>query len=233
MLAKAFKINLAFLSLVMFSPLAAQADAGDWYVQASGGLNRTSDLKNSRIISTGATSTSINTKMKFDHQYAGGVAFGYKYNDNVRFDIEYTHRSNNTERYYNAATGTVLSTDGFIKSNSFMVNGTYAFDAGIPSVRPYIGAGVGMSHVEVEIIDSFGQSDDSDWAPAGQLTAGIGWNVAENIELFTQYQYFHVFNPNLNPSASISSGSFTFREHTHEDSNVSSSSLLVGVRYSF
>lgn len=228
------KLSYSLFIMAFFASTNASAGEGDWYIQGSAGYNWHNDLDATRTLSLGAVSTDVPVAYDFSTGHTGSLGFGYEYTDSIRFDLEYAHRSNDVSAYKNRNTSVTLGRDGHIKSNSVLVNGTYEFQTDWV-VNPFIGAGVGVSHVESEVVETTGtMKEDDAWAFSGQLKAGLGWDVSENVELFTQYQYFHIFNPDLNPTApdSLLTG-ITYLDSTHEGNRLSSSALSIGVRYSF
>ena len=61
--------------------------------------------------------------------------------------------------------------------------------------RPYVGAGIGRAHVKAENIGFAAiplRTDDSDSATAWQLMAGVGYQIAPNLELGARYRYLDI-----------------------------------------
>ena len=79
---------------------------------------------------------------------------------------------------------------------TYMANAYLSLPAG--AWRPYVGAGIGQAHVEADnagfanfplVTD---RTNDSDNAFAWQLMAGVGYQIAPNLELGTRYRYLNI-----------------------------------------
>ena len=106
--------------------------------------------------------------------------------------------SNPNTTIVNTNTNVNNSTDGEIKTMSFMANVWYDFDFGDSRFRPFIGGGIGLAQVDLEyranlaynhISHTYGPGDD-DWGFAYQVGAGLGYEFDNGIVMSAQYRYF-------------------------------------------
>ena len=207
-------------------------EAGNWYIQGSAGLTTLENVEADRTTSAGATSTTVPFEADFKHGHMASAGLGYNLTDTWSVEVEYAHRSNDLDRYYNKTNNSVLSSNGYMKSNSFMVNGIYTFDVDFP-VKPVVGFGFGVGHAEIEIVETSGTKDDDDYSYAGQLIVGADWEVTSNIDLFARANYFQIRDLDLEPRYSTTAGSFNLAETTTDKENYSSASISIGLRYEF
>jgi opacity protein-like surface antigen len=89
-----------------------------------------------------------------------------------------------------AAVGQVLSRDdGNIRNLALFANAYYDFNRS-GNFRPYIGAGLGVSRVEVSYRPSWiNVIDDDDTIFAWQGKAGVSWSLSPRTEIYGEYAY--------------------------------------------
>ena len=175
---------------------ASHADALDgWYL--SGGVGW--DYANSVELD------SSDARIDFDRgvfQFTG--ALGKRLNKNWRAEVEYSVHENAPEILFGRTPELELDPDrtDLVSANSLMLNGVRDFRIG-RSFRPYLGAGVGLSKVELGFADMpvnglFVQRprreviDDSDTRLALQVFAGFTVPVTQHFDLAADYRYLHV-----------------------------------------
>ncbi len=90
-----------------------------------------------------------------------------------------------------------------------MINGLYDFDLPATDYVVYIGAGLGVGHVDVDLqggpaFPGFRFADGDHTALAGQSSLGVERGLANGMTVFADYTYLHVaeqeydgFNTNL------------------------------------
>src|SRR5690606_10329755 len=89
---------------------------------------------------------------------------------------------------------------------------------------PYIGAGVGAAHLDIDgasPVDGV-TANGSEWAWAYQGIAGVGYQINSNLGLFADYRYLDTTEVNFRTSAGKELGT-DFTEHR----------VMVGLRWFF
>jgi opacity protein-like surface antigen len=121
---------------------------------------------------------------------AFGGFFGYQLDNGIRFEGELTLRANGIDE----VDGFPL--DGDVSSVAFMGNLLYEFPTG-PSIRPYLGLGVGFANVAMNDLSfgSFTFIDDDDTVFAYQFIGGIGIPLSPILTLTVDYRFFATEDP--------------------------------------
>lgn len=161
-----------------------------------------------------AAGTPYGWETEFDNGYALSGEVGAYYGNSLRSGIEIsqnkadvdTHSGVNvagtvidgvdaavltgSDTQLGATVGAVVADGrGDIKSTSIFANLYYDFNAAGP-IRPYVGAGLGYSDVEVTYRPSgVGIIDDSEGKLAWQLKGGATWAFSDKIEFFGEATY--------------------------------------------
>lgn len=219
-------IGTAIISMCVSTTAFAQ----DYYISGQIGLNSQSSSSNSgeftSAFTTGngapaipdgtvlANGTSVGWETEFDNSLAVSGAFGVRYSDNFRGEIElaYSKADVDTHTGVTAGGGSIDAVDaavltgsatqlgasvgaivadgqGELESLGVFVNGYYDF-ANSSSFTPYIGAGLGYQQVDV----TFNPSgvpivDDSNSGFAYQAMVGATFEISNNMDIFAQYTY--------------------------------------------
>lgn len=143
-------------------------------------------------------------------------AVGYDYGNGIRAELEVGYRRN-TGTIYDAFEGFAES-DFSINALDIMANVYYDFNLD-SFFRPYVGAGVGVADVKLDI-DTEG--DDSDWAFAYQFIGGFSVPFPNtSIALFADYRYLATADLSMHFD----------RDREHDDYR--SHTVLGGIRYNF
>jgi opacity protein-like surface antigen len=106
------------------------------------------------------------------------MALGYSFNERWRIELEASHRSNGSQILDFGAAGSERRTSGEVRANSMIFNTTFRFRPGA-TVRPFIGAGLGVTQAsyDVQFVD-----DDvvfvDDKANAGVFQWMLGFDIA-------------------------------------------------------
>lgn len=199
---KLFCMAVAAFALTAAIPAHAQ---DDWrkglYIKGGAGWNHVED-----------TDVGAGLDAEFDEGYNLTGAVGYDYGD-LRSEIEITYRDNDLD----SVTG-LADASGEVNSTAFMLNGYYDIPMG-SVVTPYVGAGVGVAHVNAEDFTAGGASiaDEDDTVFAYQAMAGVEMNVAPQVDLYTEYKYFGTDDVDLGGGSELEN-----RNHT----------VMAGVKYS-
>ncbi|MEM7610648.1 MAG: OmpW family outer membrane protein [Pseudomonadota bacterium] len=110
----------------------------------------------------------------FDAGFAGGGAFGYRYNENLRVELDLTYRSSEINEV-TFANGGRQFTEGNFASLTFGVTGLYDFPND-SDWTPYVGAGLAwVQEVDIDFEDASGEiSYETDDIGIAAL-AGVRW----------------------------------------------------------
>ena len=106
------------------------------------------------------------------------LALGYSFNERWRIELEASHRSNGSQILDFGGEGSERRTSGDVRANSLIFNTMFRFRPGA-TVRPYIGAGLGIAQAnyDVQFVD-----DDvvfiDDKANAGVVQWLLGFDIA-------------------------------------------------------
>lgn len=121
---------------------------------------------------------------------AAGWASGIGMFGRHRFEVEFAVRSSDLDK---CIFGTLpVYFEGDISSLSLMANLYWDFKHSGRNWYPYVGVGVGGSHVNIESnFAPFGNTEIDDNVYALQLMAGSSYKVRPYLELFAEAKYFH------------------------------------------
>lgn len=218
-------VAAAVAALLASSPAAAEGYYGSFSV---GGVNL-NDSDNSGAFSsnfltgTGTTipnntplpaGTSVGWTTEFDTGWTASAAFGKRFSNGLRGEIELAYQSNDVDTHNNvqaagipldnedvgvlisgapqqgATVGEVVADgQGAVDTTFLMANLFYDFTQ-FGAFTPYVGAGVGVGFVNVEYSPSgVGIVDDDDSVVSYQVIAGGSYALSERMALFGQYRY--------------------------------------------
>jgi len=173
-------------SALLFTASAAIAATpiDGWYSSAFAGYaylpNNVDKTRN------GITYTDIN----YETEYNVGGSFGYKSNP-MRYEGQVTYISALLDHVYeNGSRDPRVA--GYNNAILGLANVYYDFPMIIPTISPYLGAGLGYGWINVKVDNSRLNISDfrvADSAFAYQGTAGITFNFSENYALSVAYRY--------------------------------------------
>ncbi len=153
------------------------------------------------------------TKSKKSNTGAG-IAFGYKYDNNVRTEVSLSHAKlfsmkNEGESYSMNARATTL-----------LVSAYYDF-AGVinPSITPYVGAGVGLSTIRTKFSQKEVSESNRTNAFSYQVGTGVDVKLSNNISLDVGYRYINYGNRKMKDS--------------DEKVKFNAHNVVAGLKYSF
>ena len=219
-----FRKTLIVSSIGLLSAGSSSLTLADKYFSVFGAYTKAKDFDFQ--VAPGTVSTD------FDDGYGLGAAFGKRFGlagdkNRWRVEGELSYRSNDVDTHKLNGGAALAGSAGKLKSSALMVN--VLFDINEPAkVTPYLGAGLGVSKVEA---DGFGVSaipnvlDDDDTVLAYQFIAGLGWDVSQKTELFTEYRYFATDDPSVTTSAATGA--------VGTDISYKSNNILLGARFRF
>ena len=203
---------LAFTAALAVSSTAFAQDItqpNGLYVGGGLGLSMPSDSK--------ITGPGVSTEAELDKFIAAMGTLGYSYSNNLRSEIELSWRKNDI-----GSVGTATGS-GDVTTWTPMLNLMYDFK-GLGAWTPYIGAGAGMAHIDIDgarPVDGLTASGD-EWTWAYQGIAGVGYQLTNNLGLFADYRYLDTGDVNFKTTAGKELGT-DFTEHR----------VMVGLRWFF
>lgn len=103
------------------------------------------------------SATSPGFKLQTDPGFVGLASVGYGFGNGVRVEIEGNYRENDPSRI---STGGPFRTvhNGRVQNYGGMFNALFDIDVGSPWVYPYVGAGIGAEHTELQRLN-YGQTN--------------------------------------------------------------------------
>lgn len=180
----------------------------------------------------------FDTGVDYDPGIGVYAAIGYDYQGPLRGEVEFSYRANDIVDIDMDGGGFSGIPEGSISGDTtslaIMANLLYDFKSFGSSVTPYVGGGIGMANVDHDISGSVtpGLPTDplsfdygpSEWSFAYQAIAGLGFALADGLDLDISYRYFSTKKDTYNGVISGSPASFEAAYNTH--------SLFAGLRWS-
>ena len=195
MLGSAFALALAA------NASAAQIDG--WYVGLEGGASWVDDWSHT-INGSARTST-------FDTGWVALATVGYGWN-HWRLEFEAGYRDNELASYLNPAGVPIAGSAGTLWEGTAMINALYDLSLTDKlSLSLGLGAGGDFSNNELTLA-GLGTAEDDAWSFAYQGIAGINYMVTRRTQLFLDYRYLRVMEPDytlvfpIGPSTRVLSG---------------------------
>jgi len=235
-------LTAAASAALMVLPTLAHANDGHsyddkgWYLRGNVGVGAHTDIEHSGII-IGDTESEANG--------AATLGFGYDLGENWRLELDGTSLwtdMGKVEQYPNSFAK--------LRTNTLMVNALYDFED-FGDWAPYVGLGLGKMRASARtqahgLFNQFGayqvnpacltgvecDVNDRDNAWAGQLIAGLGYDISDKLVWDTQYRYQKAFeNLGFDGTTRSSRTQFGTGEAFMED--VGAHMLMTGLRYKF
>jgi opacity protein-like surface antigen len=152
-----------------------------------------------------------------DNGYRIGGAVGYFFTRYLSAEVELSYARSDLASLDVVSFATPngsgpIDAKGSASTLSGMVNGYLSLP--MDRIRPYVGGGIGVTRVSANgagFAGMPGETDDSDNAFTWQLMAGVGFQLAPNLELGARYRFQHINNYTL-----INSGGDEQRVHDSE-----------------
>jgi OOP family OmpA-OmpF porin len=186
---KLLLLLLACLIVYSFSTTAYSAEGP--YVSVNIGAAMASD---SDLTESGEPIASLESSTGF----AGGIALGYGFSDNIRIEGELAYQKNDIDKY--TEPGDSSNASGDTSSLALLLNGYYDF-ANSSAFTPFISVGIGAAKVEVNDfnVEGSGEPSDSedDTVFAYQVGLGVGYAVSEKTSIDLKYRYFGTADPDF------------------------------------
>lgn len=184
-----------------------------------------------------ANGTPYNWDFNQEDDWAGFARLGYQLNDNWRIELEAGYRSGDIESIRGGSNQSVvgLCTPGVTRTTgapacgapdgdvaAWTVMGNIIYDI-LPgsALNPFIGAGVGVNHVKMDVTGQFSNVpapvtaanaiqnltiDDSDTAFAYQAIAGLAWKATDQLSVDLTYRYLATSDLDFTSTGSLASG---------------------------
>lgn len=220
----------AAVALTITAGVFSTNAAAEQYVSLSFGSADLSDSANSGSFPTGFTTgagstipagtalaadTSVGWNTEFDNGDALSLAWGIKFENNLRFELAYISQDNDVRTHngvtvadslvidaedagvlitgsgnLGASVGAIVADGrGSIDASYYMLNGYVDFPTGT-AFTPYIGAGVGYVDADIDYSPSaVGIVDSDDSGIAYQIAAGATYELSDAFDLFGQVRY--------------------------------------------
>ena len=213
-------LAVAAATTLVFTATYANADANSWYLGVFGGVNWMDGDDSTFIIH--------DSDIEFETGYAVGGALGYKFENNIRTEVEFAYRDNKAEKFeYDDFPGSSLDLDGRIRISSIMANAWYDFDI-TQKLKGHVGGGMGVASVNAKelgtkkVFGGLSIIDGDDTVFAYQGGAGLSYPVGKSVDMTLDYRVFGTREAQLSKRNGIA-GSISPFNHT----------ILAGIRVSF
>lgn len=155
-------------------------------------------------------------KQKFDDNIWGGsVAYGVK-TGAVRTELELNMKQDAEKKLHEDGDTTKIS----MENSSVMLNAYYDINTGT-KFTPYVGAGIGYSHLKAKIHDVDFSESKSDNNFTWQIGAGVSYAMTDNLALDAGYRYTDAGDVKFYTEDGVNK----FEAQSHE--------FLLGARYTF
>ena len=191
-------------AMLTFAPLCVSAEG--FYGALRGLSVHPSDAEGSYVDGP----VRLNGEFGLERGFGVAAAIGYETDSGWQLEAEVGHRGvgidgvridSGASAFFPGVDTVSVAADGDVRSKSLMLNAYYTFDA--PSLRPYLGAGLGLARHSAKLhgVEGFPliNVEKRDTARAYQLMAGIRHALTEDAELRIGYRLFATDDPELGP----------------------------------
>ena len=184
-------------ALALCAAPAQAAHFNGWYVGLEGGANWTDDWNHQQNTTfLGVVTDTDPATASYDTGWAGIATVGYAFH-NWRVELEGGYRHNSLDSLVQFDPGpTIESNNGHL--NTWSIMGNVLYD--IPLTERFsltLGAGAGGARSDIKYESGPGFKD-SDWNFAYQGIAGVNYAIGQRTELYLDYRYFRVVDPDFN-----------------------------------
>jgi opacity protein-like surface antigen len=175
--------------------LPSAATDSDLYVEYSAGFTH---VPNQRIIGDDSSGSNLSGKVESDEGFNIGMAFGKRFYEHFRGEIQLTYRENEVSNM--SLRNESDNASGHIGLLAIMLNGYIDWDLGI-GVIPYFGTGMGWGSVEIEAKNrapNQSKIDGRDSVFAWSLMAGGSYPINDVLDISLGYRYIATTKPKVN-----------------------------------
>jgi len=207
---------LGAVATIAFGFAANAQERNGWYIGLEGGGNWIGDTSAvSRLDRDVGLDTTSAGDIPFSEGWAAIATVGHHFAQNWRWEVEVGYRSNDLD-----------GTSGEANEWSGMLNVLYDIPLG-RSLALSLGAGAGADNMEFKSgpVNGF---QDRDWNFAYQGIAGLTVAVSDRIDLFANYRYLRVHEPDFTSRVIGPAG----LQHIELD-DVAKHTATIGLRYNF
>ena len=184
------------------------------YFSLFGGLNLLQDVNGTNVTPPAPFT------MDFDEGFVLGIARGRYLNQCTRVELEGVWRNNTDDTLVTGGVATPFA--GRVNNYASMLNLYREFGQG--SIRPYVGAGIGLAFVKGDFLINGVAAEVDDFEFAYQGIVGINFWQNQKREFFAEYRYFANTDSDLvNAGGVLISDDFSYRSHN----------FTFGVRFRF
>ncbi len=198
------KLVVSLMVLGLLGGAGLSSSFAQMYISGNLGLMALSDSDLNDGFDTG--------EISYDAGFGLTGAIGSSLDGGARVEVELGYRGNDMDRIKVDGLGSA-DIDGDTTALSLMGNLFYDFSTE-GSVKPFIGAGLGIANVDADI-DFIGSEDDTVFA--FQFAAGLGFAASETLKVDLQYRFFVTEDP----------------EFEGLEAEYVSHGLMIGLRHSF
>jgi outer membrane protein OmpA-like peptidoglycan-associated protein len=183
---------------ILLGSVAAIAMAGSanaatgWYMSLGAGENWI-PKGDYRSFSSGVETS--NGSFSYDSGYIVSGAVGFDFGDHWRTEFEVAYRDNNVKSYTSGGEGP-FTTSAQVWELSQMVNVLYDVPLG-GNWEASVGAGVGGNLVVLKNWEDSSGTQQDDYVVAGQLIAQAAYRFADRWQVYADYHYMFMDDPNL------------------------------------
>jgi OOP family OmpA-OmpF porin len=195
-----------------------------WYLSLGAGANW---LEEGAVNELDSGSLQTANEFDWDSGFIGAAAIGYDFGNHWRAEFEVAYRSNEADGFCSSGGECSTVSDADVWELSQMINVFYDFHLG-GNWSAAVGAGVGGTLVVFDPGNSgnFDNSnrgvDGDDYVLSGQLLAEAGYRLTERWQLFAQYRYMIMDDPEIQDATEIQE-TWEMEKTDH--------SVLIGVRF--
>ena len=191
--------------------IAPLKNKNPFYVSVGSGIVRVIEFDSSFFFQY--NDSKLNTQSRTFHDgWAGSLRIGYRLNDHLRGELEYTYSKVALRSLHDFARPApdfiVPNAPGTLKQNTIMINGYWdisEYAVGAYALTPYIGGGLGATRVSyrqgVFIVPgtsvTYTPAEVDEWALTSQLRAGLRFKVTPAISISQEYTYRNVAETTL------------------------------------
>ena len=256
-----FRTSLMAATMLALPVLAQAQPVSGIYVGAGAGANFANDISKTFSVPAGlpssftapngtvvtpSTAARPRANVSFIEGFTGVGSIGYGFGNGIRLEIEGNYRSNPVKSLSltlpNGAS--ISNSSGRAIYYGGMANAFYDFNLasfGVPTVSPYVGAGVGFGTVQMRGVSNrvvtpaatqLGSVTSNNASLAVQGIAGVAFGLGQQVPglaLTLEYRYYTT----LQTSIELQSSSGATRTRTSSDIQAANQSIMAGVRYSF
>jgi len=197
---------MALMGLSVAMPAKAEL-FDDMYISAATGITITSDADFKDSSDTG--------HIEIDNSVNLSLALGKSINENIRAEIEVSHRNADLENLTVDGLGSA-AIDGDFKTTAVLLNSYYDFNPN-DKFSPYVSAGIGFARHDGELTGGAITTSADDTVFAYQIGAGASYDIADAASIFGGYRYLGSSEADLDGL----------------DAEYDAHELRVGVRYGF